>query len=744
MLPSNLKLRATANSLFIRLFASFLIVVVILVSFNYFSLTFSKNKVRDEIINYNTSNLKSTTDNYEKEFELIKNQLLNLYFNENVQLMYFNGSTINYEIAAKTMQDIRQITMNSLLYLDNLILYYRKPSLVLDKNSMTSDRTFFNKFYSSKEYPLAFWQAQFQNSTNFRVYAPSNFYDIPFKNDYNSLGQAFPVLVKNNWSQDFYMAAFLNMQKMFRAFHLSINDNFFILDADGKQLFTSSTDEKLGAPPTYDYSKVYTKKDNYYYFYCKGAVSGLIYVNVIPDAFIASQVKLNVSLVSLLIVTLGISIMASLLFSFGFNQPIRRMVASFKQYNPLIPVQSRINEFNQLGSQIKLIHEDLSRKNSQLQSFAYMSSVKKIRSNLEMDFIDRPYVIVIFELTYKKRSQDQTRVEQNWSYNKKELIDFEFKKQYPESVTFQIESTRILSFAFMEETDYPALKDLLFQMKQIFDLNKEEVYVTMAVSSFYSSAAQMTEAYDEALHLSKRRCLNDETQIIDCYQALDLVTMFLTQQQEHEFAINLQAGNETETLQIVNRFLAQMNKRAVTSLQFYHFADEIIHKTLKTLTALQADYTHLGDQARLREQIIDCHTYEQLASYLVEFLTSALELVKRKKEESDPITAFAMEYLENNYSGDITLELVADKLNISSGYLSTYFKDKTGINFIDYLNNLRIRKAKEMLLQPGSRIQDVARKAGYQNMNSFNRMFKKFSGVTPSEFRKQAVSFHIS
>ncbi|KQX48799.1 helix-turn-helix domain-containing protein [Paenibacillus sp. Root444D2] len=56
----------------------------------------------------------------------------------------------------------------------------------------------------------------------------------------------------------------------------------------------------------------------------------------------------------------------------------------------------------------------------------------------------------------------------------------------------------------------------------------------------------------------------------------------------------------------------------------------------------------------------------------------------------------------------------------------------------------RIRKAKEMLLEPGSRIQDVARKAGYQNMNSFNRMFKKFSGITPSEFRKQAVSFHTS
>lgn len=740
MMLSNLKLRATANSLFIRLFASFLIVVVILVSFNYFSLTFSKNKVRDEIINYNTMNLKSTTDNYEKEFELIKNQLLNLYFNENEQLMYFNGDTINYEIAAKTMQDIRQITNNPLLYLDNLILYYRKPNLVLDKNSITSDSTFFNKFYSSKDYPLAFWQGQFQNSTHFRVYAPSNFYDIPFTNDYNSLGQAFPVIVKNNWYQDFYMAAFLDIRKMFQAFHLSINDNFFILDADGKQLFTSSTDEKLGAPPTYDKENMYIKKDNYYYFYREGAISGLIYVNVVPDAFIASQVKLNVSLVSLLIVTLGIGIVASLLFSFGFHQPIRRMIASFKHYNPLSPVQSRINEFNQLGSQINRIHADLSRKNLQLQSFAYMSSVKKIRNNIEMDFIDRPYVIVIFELTYKKRGQEHLAIEQNGTYYMKEFIDFQFKSQYSESLTFQIEASRIMSFAFIEETDYPALKDLLVQMQGIFDLDQEEVYVTMAISSFYSSAAQMTEAYDEALQLSKQRRLNDKTQIIDKHLAQDLVTMFLPQQQEQEFAVNLQAGNATETRQIVNRFLAQLNKRTVSSLQFYHFANEIIHKTLKTLTTLQVDYRHLGDLASLQEQIFGCHTYEQLVSYLNEFLISSIELVNRKKEERDPITTFAIEYLEQNYSGDITLELIADKLNISSGYLSTYFKDKTGVNFLDFLNDLRISKAREMLLEPGSRIQDVARKAGYQNMNSFNRMFKKFSGITPSEFRKQTVS----
>lgn len=737
---TNVKLRATANSLFIRLFASFLSIVLILVSFNYFSLTFSKNKVRGEVINYNTLNLKSTTDNYEKEFELIKNQLLNFYSNENVQHMYFNGGSVNYEIAAKTMQDIRQMTMNPLLYQNNAILYYRKPGLVVDKSGMASDSTYFNKFYFSRDYPLAFWQEQFQDGAHFRVYKPSNFYDVPFAGDYNPLGQAFAVVVKNKWYPDLYMAAFLDAKKMFEAFHMSINDNFFILDAEGRPLYAYSTDKDLAAPPAYDNATDYINKDNYYYFYRKGAVSGLIYVNVVADAYIASQVKMNVSLVSLLIVTIGIGVVVSLLFSYGFHQPVRRMIASFKPYNPLTPIHSRINEFNQLGSQISRIHDDLNRKNSQLQSFAYMSSLKKIRSNLEMDVTDRPFVIVIFELAYKNRGHGEAGIEQNGSYYMKELIDFTFKKQYPESLTFQIESNRILSIVFMEESGAPDLEDLLKQMKQIFDCDKDEVYVTIAVSTWRASVSRMTDAYEEALQLSKKRRLSDETQILYPHLApAELTRVFLSPQQEKEFAVNLQAGNKAEALQIVHRFLVRLNKRGAACQQFYDFAEEIIHRTVKTLTALQSDCSRLGDQDRLRERVALCHTYEQLSSFLDEFLASAIELVRHRKEERDPIKTFVIEYLEKHYSGDITLELVADKLNLSSGYLSTYFKEKTGVNFIDYLNELRIRKAKEMLLEPGSRIQDIARRSGYQNMNSFNRMFKKFSGVTPSEFRKQTV-----
>lgn len=69
--------------------------------------------------------------------------------------------------------------------------------------------------------------------------------------------------------------------------------------------------------------------------------------------------------------------------------------------------------------------------------------------------------------------------------------------------------------------------------------------------------------------------------------------------------------------------------------------------------------------------------------------------------------------------------------------MSSIFKEKTGINFSEYLNTLRIERAKELLTNIDLRIQDIALQVGYQNVNSFIRTFKRSSGLTPGEYRKR-------
>lgn len=97
-------------------------------------------------------------------------------------------------------------------------------------------------------------------------------------------------------------------------------------------------------------------------------------------------------------------------------------------------------------------------------------------------------------------------------------------------------------------------------------------------------------------------------------------------------------------------------------------------------------------------------------------------------------------YLQHNYMMyDISLDSVSAILNINSSYFSTQFKRTFGVNFVDYLTDLRIQAAKELLQDPMRPAAEVASMVGYESANYFARAFKKRTGVTPTEYRRGCV-----
>lgn len=95
-----------------------------------------------------------------------------------------------------------------------------------------------------------------------------------------------------------------------------------------------------------------------------------------------------------------------------------------------------------------------------------------------------------------------------------------------------------------------------------------------------------------------------------------------------------------------------------------------------------------------------------------------------------------LSFVEENYGQPISLDDVADHVNLSVGYLSNYFRDKMGIPFTDYLLKLRMEKAKELLAHTNEKVYRIAELTGYQNSQYFVTVFKKNTGVTPAEYRK--------
>ena len=95
-----------------------------------------------------------------------------------------------------------------------------------------------------------------------------------------------------------------------------------------------------------------------------------------------------------------------------------------------------------------------------------------------------------------------------------------------------------------------------------------------------------------------------------------------------------------------------------------------------------------------------------------------------------------MNYIQNNYQ-DVTLEELAEKCHLSVPYLSKYIREKSGKTFQDTVKEVRLNKARILLKETSHNIETVAATVGYENVEHFNRLFKKAYGMTPMQYRRK-------
>ncbi len=162
---------------------------------------------------------------------------------------------------------------------------------------------------------------------------------------------------------------------------------------------------------------------------------------------------------------------------------------------------------------------------------------------------------------------------------------------------------------------------------------------------------------------------------------------------------------------------------------------ELFILTRRAVPAGENDFLHqLLKAGNIFELKIDCVNYLK---------RTMQELQEYRKKELNGLILEATQYIEENYRNNITLDDVARQVNMSYHYFSKFFRDSTGRNFTDYLTDLRMQKAKQFLKQTGMNIKAVSCEIGYSDPNYFSKIFKKYTGLTPTEYRRNAVSKEV-
>ena len=106
--------------------------------------------------------------------------------------------------------------------------------------------------------------------------------------------------------------------------------------------------------------------------------------------------------------------------------------------------------------------------------------------------------------------------------------------------------------------------------------------------------------------------------------------------------------------------------------------------------------------------------------------------------DGDPTISKARAYLSQHYANpNLMLQDVAGEVHLSQSHFSTVFAQETGLTFTQYLTGLRIGKAKELLEATEMKSSQIAQEVGYNDSHYFSYLFKKTTGMTPSDYRRE-------
>jgi AraC-like DNA-binding protein len=100
-------------------------------------------------------------------------------------------------------------------------------------------------------------------------------------------------------------------------------------------------------------------------------------------------------------------------------------------------------------------------------------------------------------------------------------------------------------------------------------------------------------------------------------------------------------------------------------------------------------------------------------------------------------------YIEEHYPEEIRLDNLADRAYLSPEYFSKVFKRLTSQTPIEFINSVRLDKAKQLLASSSLPVTDIAYRTGFHDSNYFSRQFKKSTGLTPGDYRKRAAAGYL-
>ncbi|TMV46869.1 helix-turn-helix domain-containing protein [Paenibacillus mesophilus] len=472
----------------------------------------------------------------------------------------------------------------------------------------------------------------------------------------------------------------------------------------------------------------------------------------------ASGILRMIVMICLVLVVIGL--LFSFLFTFKLYTPIQRIKDALadgrETYDESEPA---VNEFDEIGIGIRRLIRHNMKFESELNSvwLEYMDQTllrllkdRETPNEAELNRLFRDHlgfakdryrccsIHFQFKDAFYEQLPDEDRVIV-WSKLKKLIWSF-LSEHFR---LYVLECTRHLYVCVIEPdeagSDEAGLRKALDSFMQTFQFDFRYCIVHVGIGQVHPGVKGIAESYKEAIMALQYREGNRDCEIIP-YDRLDIrPNVLYTFTDEIKLLNKLKAG-EPELKEKIGQFVHQQENRSASSHALGVLITDLYRTGLRFVMEQGLERERLIDEERHRllgesgEWPVDLDAKKKELFDFYDRLAAELN-TRQQAYKTNTLIAAITEMIETEYDRELYLESISDRLGMSPKYVSRIFKEKTGMNITQYMNMIRVNRAKQLLADTDLTIGDIAEKVGIHNRTTFLRIFKKTEGVTPQSYR---------
>jgi len=665
---------------------------------------------------------------------------------------------VNHSYYSKeAKEELVRYKLNSQLVDDVYLYFYNTPNQFYSSVGYLSLDTFARQRYSNYNIPLESIKQDLHQqvpkiSPIYKKNSPSPMEELGFLVYYVPLVNSEGT----NYGSVMYKLNLQGIQKKLTPLIEHQNGNVFIVNKEGKILANVNdsllTTHPLKSQQLMDISKrdkITLNKQKYLVSRAQNKLYGLTYITLMDakQAYHPIKKMHYWMMLGLLIVFVIGTIVATYLGRRHYK-PIQQLEAAIQQQMGAVQETDSLDDFDRIEQQLsqffeqnQQLLEEIKRQTPYAREQVLRRLLNgKLNHTKQLDILLESVAIQFYEESFfviliDTHMMNKKVTIQNQAFLMEVLSELE-------GTSYRAYGTELLTspaIALLVSTNKPVVPVQMVKIIQeiLTYMEKEQSIIpNICVGNPVTELTEINRSYIEALAVLDYQAMHGQAEEIIFYTDLD--------QQGYTQQFNYPTNEQLKLVQSLNQGDLHIARESINHLIQYGIKYQQSVNGLRLYgyyllnTVLKTGMDLCGDDFFIEgEQQAEFQSMEDLRRRLVTLVEKICLVVSNKpKNQESALKEEIFTYIDQYYaSHDLSLDSLAEHLDVSISYLSRFIKKESGLTFSKYVQQLRLERIKEALVETDLPIKDIIQSSGYYDVSNYTRKFKTLVGVTPGQYR---------